>query len=39
MLIQGPSIALFITSSDASYVIRWGDGSTSAATGTGPKLY
>ena len=39
MLLQGTSASISVTSSIANYVIDWGDGSSSSATGTGNVSY
>ena len=39
MLLQGPSASIFISSTEANYVIDWGDGEETPASGTGSKTY
>ena len=39
MLLQGPSASISISSTEASYVIDWGDGGIDNASGTGSKTY
>ena len=39
MLLQGPSASISISSTEANYIIDWGDGGIDNASGTGSKTY